>query len=144
MITDRDVTRANKLLKRLFPKESPFKLETIPGENYQELTSEPLDLLIYFGDIFPDANPYLQQDGYIVQGIVHYPGVRYYKDGSGEPPMDETIDLETFTDFNSALDYLLEKYFQTRLGNLWMDIIEEELEESERVLEENRTEDPEN
>ena len=127
-ITGRDLEIANKLLKKLIPDAEPFMIETTPLDEYseeqQEMISKSLDLSIYCGEIIPDNNPFLKCRGFIVQISICNPGVRYYKDGSGEPPSWDVVDVKEFDHFYKALIFLFEEYFSIEIHNTLQNIEE--------------------
>ena len=121
MITDRDLIHANLFLEKFLPKCKPFELHN--EEGYQELVSESLNFQIYSGNTFDKGKI---EKKFLLQVSVCTPGVRYRKDGSGEPDTWDLIDLSTHNHFEEALNELVIQELKNRFSYLWQDLAEEE------------------
>ena len=109
MLTEKDLERSNAFLAEFLPKHKPFTLDSEdPG---QVLKSESLEFQIYHG---PDI-----QDKFGLQVWVCYPGVRYRRDGSGEPDDWDLKDLSDHDSLAFALNELVIHVLKEKLSNWW-------------------------
>jgi len=136
MISEKDLNHANLFLKKFLPECKPFTLKEEEGS--QELVSESLEFQIYYGDVFKSPASNKKEQAFLLQVNVWTPGVRYRRDGSGEPDTWDLEDLTTHNSLEEALNELVIQELKNRLGYFWQDLMEEEYM---RVCQE-REEDP--
>jgi hypothetical protein len=137
MITEKDLIRANLFLKKFLPTCEPFELKEENGS--QELISKSLEFQIYYGDIFQGDKSKGRVEkikGFLLQVNICTPGVRYRKDGSGEPDTWDLQDLSTHNHLEEALNELVKSELNNRLSYFWQDLAEEEFMKSREEEEE--------
>jgi len=54
---------------------------------------------------------------YVLERIVYDPGVRYYKDGSGQPPTEDYVPVATFASAANACRKIMQMVLEQRLDN---------------------------
>jgi len=72
-----------------------------------------------------------------VQVIVHDPGVRYYPDGSGQPPSDDIADIDNYWDLSRALIKAIGLIVEDRLSNAAENYAMDRMAEQEDPFNEN-------
>ncbi len=75
------------------------------------------------------TNVEVDELGFSVGRIVHYPGVHRFADGSGEPPSDDIVDERTTTSAREAAKWAIEMVMQARLNDALQTISDREMAE---------------
>ena len=125
-------SKAKELLEQtfkvIFNREYQFSIEdTSQSHDEYEIRC------IHDDDILLVVDFTENQPVYYPQGIKHYPGVRYYKDGSGEPPYDEPFDLLEYG--TPSVREAVEKILIYVRDIRWQDSMEAFYEIADRITE---------
>lgn len=122
-------TKLEKIYQYIFNSKLPMSVEQEDStETILMPDREPITLLIFLDN---------EKITYYPQKVIHHSGVRYYPDGSGEPPSDDFIDLkpEGTESLDEAVKILMQFLSELKISESFeAEIMESIFKDMERAM----------